>query len=334
MYYIMLDVTNLSKWFAGTAPYAAGSGALASNNTGYSVYFSDRRENRDPNSLETAEYGWEDDVNPATAAGLSNGVLDDGEDVNGDGVLQTYGQLPSYNGVQDTVPPGAAAPLDLTARPTTLIGQGQGQVNRAILFRHALKLINGGLGSIIAPGLTVVAENPVYVQGDWNMNAYPPPANDGHVATSVIADAVTLLSNNWNDTNAFINPYNPANRSRSANSYVRLAIVAGKNPSFSWVAGPEGWGAATDFGTDGGAHNFLRMLESNNTVNYQGSLVTFFYSRQGTGIYKCCNTVYTAPTRNFSFDTDFLNPALLPPLTPVFRDLDTIGFSQEIRPGK
>ena len=96
---------------------------------------------------------------------------------------------------------------------------------------------------------------------------------------------------------------------------------------------PGGW-AAVDFGTDGGAHNFLRMLEQGGTVNYVGSIATFFYNRQATGTFKCCTTVYGAPTRNFAFDTDFLDPTKLPPLTPVFRDLDTLGFSQVIQAGQ
>jgi hypothetical protein len=44
--------------------------------------------------------------------------------------------------------------------------------------------------------------------------------------------------------------------------------------------------------------------------------------------------VYDAPTRNFVFDADFVNPALLPPLTPMFRDMNAVGFSQELRPGR
>ena len=63
-------------------------------------------------------------------------------------------------------------------------------------------------------------------------------------------------------------------------------------------------------------------------------MASFFYNRQAVGTYKCCNTVYGAPTRNYAFDTDFLNPALLPPNTPVFRDINAVGFSQELRPGK
>jgi hypothetical protein len=76
------------------------------------------------------------------------------------------------------------------------------------------------------------------------------------------------------------------------------------------------------------------MLEGNGgTVYYKGSIATFYYSRQAVGIYKCCSTVYEAPTREFAFDADFLDPSKLPPLTPVFRDLNTLGFEQETRPG-
>ena len=66
-----------------------------------------------------------------------------------------------------------------------------------------------------------------------------------------------------------------------------------------------------------------------------GATATFFYSRQAVGTYKYGGgTVYGAPTRNYSFDSDFLNPALMPPNTPVFRDINAVGFSQELRPGK
>jgi hypothetical protein len=342
MYYVSLDVTNLSKWFKGVAPYAAGTGINALNVNGYSVYFSDRRNNNNAASLETGDYGWEDIINPLSAAGTPNNLLDTAEDVNGNLVLDTYGQFPSYTlgaarAAPNTVPPGAVAPLVAGAGPLTQLTGPQAQVNRAILFRRALKLINGSLGSIVAPGLTIVAENPVYVQGDWNMNVAVPVAGDGHVATSIIADGVTLLSSSWNDDTMFQNPYAADSRPRPANSYYRVAIIGGKNQSFPWSPGPQSWGASYEIGTDGGAHNFLRMLEGNGatTVNYLGSIATFYFSRQALGIFKCCAlTVYNWPTRAFAFDTDFLTPTLLPPLTPVFRDIDDLGFSQEIRPGK
>jgi hypothetical protein len=79
---------------------------------------------------------------------------------------------------------------------------------------------------------------------------------------------------------------------------------------------------------------------ANTTVNYRGSMATLYYNRQATGTFKCCSgtaedgIVYSVPVRNFIFDTDFLQPALLPPNTPMFRDMNAVGFSQELRPGK
>ncbi len=333
MHYIALDVANLSNWFRAVGAYAGGTGANSrSTNNGYSVYFSDRRNNRNASNVETGRYGWEDITNPNDAAnGAPNGALDAGEDVDASNTLDDYGKYPSYLGVANSVPPAPApnaSPLDINARPTTYVLPSVAKVNRALHFRHALKLINGGLGNIITPGLTVATENPVYIQGDWNANQAG--FGDPHAATSVAADAVTLLSNAWNDVNSFANPYSPGNRVRDAQTYYRVAIIGGKNPAFPMPAG-----AASDFGTDGGTHNFLRYLESGGTtLNYRGSIATFFYSRQATGTYKCCTTVYGPPGRAYAFDIEFLSPALLPPLTPVFRDLNTIGFSQETRPGK
>jgi len=58
----------------------------------------------------------------------------------------------------------------------------------------------------------------------------------------------------------------------------------------------------------------------------------FFRSRQGVGIYKCCNIVYSPPTRGYNFDVEFLTPSLLPPRTPMFRDVNTLTFRQVLRP--
>jgi len=327
MHYVTIDVGNLSKWLKGTAPYTAGTGATARNIGGYSVYFSDRRNNRNAANQETGEYGFEDVVNPLSGSGTPNATLDTGEDVNMNGVLDTYGQFPNYNGVTNTVPPGALAPLNASARPTTHLSRAQAQVNRPILYRRALKLTKGGLGNIVDPGLTFATENPAYIEGDWNANQAG--FGNPHVATAVIGDAVTLLSNNWSDQISFTQPYSPGSRTRGSQTYYRVAIISGKGRAF-----PHPNNTDADFGTDGGAHNVLRYLESGGTVNYRGSIVTFYYNVQGVGTYKCCDTVYGAPTRAYAFDIDFLDPAKLPPLTPVFRDVNTLGFIQEVRPGR
>ena len=111
----------------------------------------------------------------------------------------------------------------------------------------------------------------------------------------------------------------------------RMAVIGGKGIPFTR---PTAWSSPQDFGTDGGAHNFLRYLEDwqGDALNYRGSIVSFFTSRQAVGIYKCCVTVYGAPTRGYNFDTDFLVPSLLPPGTPMFRDVNTLTFRQLLRP--
>jgi hypothetical protein len=334
MQFLTIDVANLSRWFTATAPFAGGTGAnSARNNGGFTVYFSDRRNNRKADNTESAEYGWEDFVNPASATGAPNNVLDTGEDVNASATLDVYGQFPNpMNGTSNNVPAWGLAPLNGAARPITPITTAVAQVNRSILFRRALKLTQGnnirGLG---VTGLTVVSENPVYVQGDWNSaNGGASDFNGANAATAVIADAVTLLSNNWNDAVSFANPDNPGARNRINPTWYRLAIIGGKGPAF-----PQPAGTPTDFGTDGGAHNFLRFLENGDAaVNYLGATATFFFNRQAVGTYKCCTTVYGAPARNYNFDINFNNPALLPPNTPVFRDMNSVGFSQELRPGR
>jgi hypothetical protein len=150
---------------------------------------------------------------------------------------------------------------------------------------------------------------------------------------------VTLLSDNWNDANSFAWPYGMNNmgygignsgRDAATTTY-RLAVAAGKGIPFTQ---PTVGGVGQDFGTDGGVHNFLRYLENwgGQTLYYQGSIVNMFFNHQAEGIYKCCNMVYSPPTRGYNFDTNFLTPSLLPPLTPMLRTINTVGFTQMLLP--
>jgi hypothetical protein len=324
IHYVELDVANLTRWFTGAI---GTNGANAMNTTGYVVYFSDRRSNRNAANAETGEYGFEDFVNPNSANGTPNALLDTGEDVNGNGALDVYGQDPTLN-----LPPGAANPLDSTARPWTATTAGIARVNRPLFFRRALMLVDGQTINVGASGgnplgLTIASENPLYVKGNYNANG---TFSGAHAPCAWIADAVTLLSNNWNDAVSFNSPHDPSGRAATTNWY-RAAVVAGKGIPF-----PQPTGTEQDFGTDGGAHNFLRLLENwdGDTLNYRGSIVSLFYNRQAVGLYKCCTNVYTAPTRGFNFDVEFLTPSLLPPRTPMFRDINITGFSRLILPNQ
>ena len=95
------------------------------------------------------------------------------------------------------------------------------------------------------------------------------------------------------------------------------------------------------FGTDGGAGNFLRMMEdwriAGVDLNYRGSMVSLFISQQATGTFKYHATnrnVYDYADRNFKFDDEFLQPTLLPPGTPMFRDVNLLTFRQILRPNQ
>jgi hypothetical protein len=210
-------------------------------------------------------------------------------------------------------------------------------------------------------GFTVASEEPVYVYGDYNTGAndpfWPSGANPTtpHSAAAIIADAVTLLSNppsgatlptanlGWTDHQSFLYPGQAVQSGsfpgRQGNtSYYRVAIAAGKSVPFPQTAFSvaAGW---QDFGTDGGMHNFLRYLEDRSdngngaTVNYVGSMINMYYSQYATGIFKCCNSVYAPPgTRNYFFDTQFLNPNNLPPGTPSFQDVVSLSFHQNFTP--
>lgn len=325
---VELDVNNLRRWLTGTIG-TTGAQTENSSQNGYILYFSDRRGMLpSATGQKVGEYGFEDVINPSASNGSADGVLASAEDVNQNGSLEVYGKQNLGDGFISAAQGGDTA----NDNPMTRISPNRGRKNRVSGTRHALKLVNGSLGNLPTKpdgsgGFTVASENPVYVLGNYNANGGG--FGNPHAAAAVIADAVTLLSNNWRDWRSFNSPTSPGSRSATTTWY-RMAVAAGKNLSFPKPI----WGGPEDFGTDGGTHNFLRYLESwsGQTLNYQGSLASLFFSEYAVGIYKCCNTVYSPPTRNYSFDTEFLDPAKLPPGTPRFTDVVNLGYRQVFAP--
>ena len=347
MYYVELDVNNYKRWIEGTI---GTSGSTSQNLTGYAVYFSDRRNNKNATTVETGDYGWEDFINTDSSS-TPNGALNTGEDVNGDSTLQTYGNVPRIshtvvapNGV---APYGSLSPIDTTVNVhTSRVNKGVARANRAVFFRRALKLVNGGLGQLPSnalQGLTVASENPVYVQGNYNACGTPTQScasggfgatGDAHRSAAIIADSVTLLSRLWNDNASFTSPHAHSGRVAGTTWY-RMGVISGKGLNFPRPTNVTASDAA-NFGSDGGAHNFMRFLENwgSATFNYRGSMVSLYTSRQGVGTWKCCagSNVYSPPARAAVFEEEFITPSLLPPRTPMFRDINTLTFRQMLRP--
>ncbi len=337
---VEVDVNNLRKWLNGTIA-GTGTSVNSTAQNGYILYFSDRRGMQaNPNGLTaganannvlTGEFGFEDDVNPLSTAGTPNGGNPDtGEDADQNGILDIWGAANVGDGFG----------LSTVANPYKAVAScTKGRKNKVSGARHGLRLVNGSGSNLptnpaanpdpggTSGGFTVASENPVYVLGDYNAAA---AWTDPHAAASVVADAVTFLSNNWTDMESFTSPSTATNRNASETWY-RLAIAAGKNINFPQPTG--GW-ASRDYGTDGGMHNFLRYLEDWGGVNahYEGSLVSLFYSEYATGIFKCCTTVYGAPNRLYNYDLLFQDHKNLPPGTPTLKDVNNLTSRQDFTP--
>ena len=169
--------------------------------------------------------------------------------------------------------------------------------------RGAVRLING---ANLGENVSVASENGVYIQGDFNTGVGTVPSDQPGAATtaapqvagysrytaSVMADAVTILSNGWKDSNSGLTI-----GSRVATpTTVNTAILSGDVASNT-----NGNGIAS-----GGMHNFPRFLENWSNINftYYGSLIQAFNSAQYTGVWQT-NDVYTWPNRLWNYDTNF-----------------------------
>jgi hypothetical protein len=165
---------------------------------------------------------------------------------------------------------------------------------------RGIRLTNGG--TLPSSGMTVVAENPVYIQGDYNTGG-PPPSDSGtftdpdklgytRVAAAVIGDAIDILSGAWVDTNS-----DKSISSRIATSTtVNAALVGGEVPS--------GGGKYS-----GGGEGFVRFLEdwqkNSNTFTYYGSMVELFNSLQATGAWSSSASIFKQPGLHWYYDTNF-----------------------------
>jgi hypothetical protein len=165
--------------------------------------------------------------------------------------------------------------------------------------RRAIRLINGS--TLPSSGLTVVSENPIYIQGNYNTGGSSPPSNSGTYTdpdvsgytrkpAAVVGDAVNILSSGWSDANS---AQGIGSRVASANTTVNAALVGGITPS-------------SGGNYSGGGENFIRFLEdwSTKTLCYYGSMVELYNSQQATGTWTGNGTVFKSPVTNRWFYDD------------------------------
>lgn len=164
----------------------------------------------------------------------------------------------------------------------------------------AVRLTNGS--RLPAGGLTVASPKPVYIRGDYN--------TVNKQVSLVAGDAVNILSNAWNDANGSY-----ANRIAS-NTTVNTVVMTGKvstqGSSYS-----------------GGFENVLRFSEqwSGKTLTYRGGIMCMWESEIAKGKWVYGSPVYTAPNRDWRYDTMYRNPANNPPGIPVVYAIETASYS-------
>lgn len=201
---------------------------------------------------------------------------------------------------------------------------------------RAVRLLNGGVlpdrtmstgderdGQMI--GLTIVSENPVYIQGDFNTGTVgtSKPVSSGNTTkfedfrdknmvsgyefrpAAIVADAVNILSNAWSDANA-----DKSRSSRKAsNTTVNAAIVSGIVPTGEYDANNQ------YVSYSGGVENFPRFLEdwSGKYFTFHGSMIQLYRSHQAFYRWGKSN-VYNPPNRRWFYEKNFVqNP---PPSFP------------------
>ncbi len=172
----------------------------------------------------------------------------------------------------------------------------------------AVRLINGQ--QLPSDGLTVATPLPLYVKGDYNTTTdgshYSKSLGDTvHTRpAALLGDAITILSANWNDnysSSLGVGSRNPVDTTINAATLEGIVPSDGRNYS-------------------GGVENFLRLLEnwSGRTLTYNGSIVVMFPSQYATTPWSY-GSYYTAPNRQWGFDTNFQDSDKLPPMTPQLK---------------
>lgn len=168
----------------------------------------------------------------------------------------------------------------------------------------AVRIVNGG--TLPVGGLTIATDLPMYVKGHYN--------NAAKKGSALLCDAITLLSPNWNDSKS---SWSLNDRIPTAMT-VNACVMTGHVPTDS---------SST---YSGGLENLFRFLEKWNSgiaVTYRGSIIDLWNSQRATADWSY-GSFYTAPQRNWGFDTDLLQPANWPPGTPKVQTVQRGAWRQ------
>jgi len=174
--------------------------------------------------------------------------------------------------------------------------------NYGVRVYNGAELESTAVGAPAILGLTVVTNQAIYVEGNYNAIDKKPAA--------FIADSLNVLSNAWNDANSAL-----VLSSRIASSTtINAGFLAGTDTS----GGTEGSGGQDLGQYNGGLENYPRFHEdwTGRTLTYRGSFVSLYAPRHVDGLWSAQS--YSAPIRDWDYDTDFNDAVNLPPISPRF----------------
>ncbi len=199
-------------------------------------------------------------------------------------------------------------------------------------------------------GLSVISDQAVYVQGDYNCGSISPckkdDPDDERLPAAIMADSLNVLSNAWPLDDSWsnrdiISRYNPGAKGRPAeDTTINAAFLSGIDITGGTNRGGQDGGLGT---SGGGLNNFPRFHEdwsdraispSSVTFTYQGSMVSLGTSKKvngafcGSGSMADCN-IYNPPIRNWRYDPRFDDAANLPPMTPRVVYLKQENFTRD-----
>jgi hypothetical protein len=142
-----------------------------------------------------------------------------------------------------------------------------------------------------AGGLTVVTNDPLYIQGDYN--------SDNRKPCAVISDSLNILSNDWQDGDSD----NDLSDRIASTTTVNAAFIAGIDTTSSG-------------NYNGGLENYPRFLEdwSGRYLDITGSFVEMWNDQIAHGTWNTPD-VYSPPNRRWAYDTNFAT-GNVPPFTP------------------
>jgi hypothetical protein len=163
---------------------------------------------------------------------------------------------------------------------------------------------NGGLG------WSVATPDPLYVIGNYNVtnSSYLGTTNTtSSMPCAFMSDALTILSPAWKDSLSTSSYTSRQASDTTVDAAILTGIVASTGSSSSQFSG--------------GVHNLTRLLEdwnspSTKTLTLNTAIMNLFNSKIATHAFINPGTYYDPPTRKFSYDLNFQDPAKQPPGIP------------------